>query len=329
MQKNKYIEIVTSPIGGLNLMPQKILLNLHEKLSKHYKKVKITIIKNRKDLDKLIEKKPDLVVSGLKYLLFDEDSKKRDSEKKLWFTDILEKHDILYTGSSKNALKLEFDKSIAKEKIRGAGLKTASSFVAKPNQYDKESLPLPFPLFVKPLYEGDSRGIDEHSLVHKFKEYENKVKSIFKEQHTVSLVETYLSGKEYTVAIIEDFKNSTYDIYPIELIAEKNSKGDRVLGFFDKQRDREKSLKIKDKEIKELISSLAINAFKVLKAKGYGRIDIKMNGEGIPYFIEANLVPGLGYGYFYRCYHLNTGLEHEQMVLDIVKSTFSKKTIKK
>ena len=109
MQKNKYIEIVTSPIGGLNLMPQKILLNLHEKLSKHYKKVKITIIKNRKDLDKLIEKKPDLVVSGLKYLLFDEDSKKRDSEKKLWFTDILEKHDILYTGSSKNALKLEFD----------------------------------------------------------------------------------------------------------------------------------------------------------------------------------------------------------------------------
>ena len=54
-----------------------------------------------------------------------------------------------------------------------------------------------------------------------------------------------------------------------------------------------------------------------------------MNDEGIPYFIEANLVPGLGYGYFYRCYHLNTGLEHEQMVLDIVKSTFSKKTIKK
>jgi len=139
------------------------------------------------------------------------------------------------------------------------------------------------------------------------------------------MVETYLSGKEYTVAIIEDFKNSSYNIYPIELIAEKNSKGDRILGFDDKRRDREQSLKIKDNNIKKTISSLAIDAFKALKAQGYGRIDIKMNDKGIPYFIEANLVPGLGYGYFYRCYNLNTKQEHEQMILDIVQSTFSKK----
>ncbi|MCF6309335.1 MAG: D-alanine--D-alanine ligase [Sulfurimonas sp.] len=325
MKENKYIEIVTSPIGGLNLMPQKILLNLYEKLSKHYKKVKISNINNLDDLNNLVEKKPDLVVSGIKYLLFDGDSKKRDSMKKIWFPNFLEKHHILYTGSSKNALKLEFDKSIAKQRVIDSGLNTALSFLAKPNQYNKETLPLPFPLFVKPLYEGDSRGIDENSLVHTYKEYKYKVKSIFDEQHTISLVETYLSGKEYTVAIIEDFKNSSYNIYPIELIAEKNSKGDRILGFYDKQRDREKSLKIKNNKIKKIISSLAIDSFKVLKAKGYGRIDIKMNDKGIPYFIEANLVPGLGYGYFYRCYNLNTGQEHEQMILDIVQGTFSKK----
>ncbi|PHS57275.1 MAG: D-alanine--D-alanine ligase [Sulfurimonas sp.] len=325
MKIKKYIEIVTSPIGGLNLMPQKILLNLYEKLSKNYSKVKISIINNLDDLNNLVEKKPDLVVSGIKYLLFDKNSKKRDSIKKIWFPDFLEKHHILYTGSSKNALKLEFDKSIAKQRIRDSGLNTALSFLAKPNQYNKDTLPLPFPLFVKPLYEGDSRGIDENSLVHTYKEYKYKVKSIFDEQQTISLVETYLSGKEYTVAIIEDFKNSSYNIYPIELIAEKNSKGDRILGFYDKQRDREQSLKIKDKNIKKIISSLAIDAFKALKAKGYGRIDIKLNDKGIPYFIEANLVPGLGYGYFYRCYNLNTGQEHETMILDIVQSTFYKK----
>ena len=37
-----------------------------------------------------------------------------------------------------------------------------------------------------------------------------------------------------------------------------------------------------------------------------------------------SVVPGLGYGYFYRCYNLNNGLTNEQMILDIVKKTFAK-----
>ena len=146
---NKYIEIVTSPIGGLNLMPQKILLNLHEKLSKHYKKVKISIINNLDDLNNLVEKKPDLVVSGIKYLLFDRDSEKRDSTKKIWFPSFLEKHHILYTGSSENALKLEFDKSVAKQHIRDSGLKTALSFLAKPDQYNKGDTTSTFSIIYK------------------------------------------------------------------------------------------------------------------------------------------------------------------------------------
>ena len=324
MKKTKYIEIVTSPIGDLYLMPQKILLNLCETLSKYYAKVKISIIEDLKDLNALAINNPDLVFSGIKYLGFDEDTVKRNSMGKIWFPEFLDKHAILYTGSPKEAIEFEFDKSKAKRTAQDHGIKTAPFFVAKPNQFKKDEILLPFPLFVKPLFEGDSRGIDSNSPVHNYKEYQKKVESIFKDQNTVSLVEKYLSGKEYTVAIMQDFKNDSYQIYPIELLAQANSKGDIILGFVDKVADKEQSLKIEDENIKDMTSKLAIDSFKALGAKGYGRIDIRMDEKGVPYFLEANLIPGLGYGYFYRCYKLNTGLTHEQMILDIVKKTFAK-----
>jgi len=185
----------------------------------------------------------------------------------------------------------------------------SSFFITKSNQYVQDNLPLDFPLFIKPLYEGDSRGIDSNSLVFNFNDYQRKVCSIFKNQGTVSLVEKYLNGKEYTVAIFQDFKTDSYQVYPIELLAERNINGDRILGFLDKVADKELLLKIENKDIKNKISKLALDSFKALGAKGYGRIDIKMDEKGIPYFLEANLIPGLGTGYLYKCYKINTGLK--------------------
>lgn len=323
MKTNKsedYIEIVTTRIGRLNLMPERILNLLYKALNNHYSKVGISIIETEIDLKELIKKKPDLIVSGIKYLGFNLNSIQRNSKNKIWFSDYLDEHKILYTGSSKKSIEYEFDKSKAKDIVSKYGCNTAPFFIAKPNQYIQNDLPLDFPLFIKPLYEGDSRGIDSNSLVYNFNDYQRKVSSILENQGTVSLVEKYLNGKEYTVAIFQNFKTNSYQVYPIELLAEKNAKGDRVLGFADKIADKELALKIESEDIKNKISKLALDSFKALGAKGYGRIDIKMDENGIPYFLEANLIPGLGMGYLYKCYKLNTGLTYDKMILDIVRN---------
>lgn len=303
-------------------MPQKVLVAIHEALSSYYTNVDMTIIKTEQEMDRLIKRAPDLVVSGIKYLGFDLDSIERDSKRKIWFTDILDKHGIKYTGSSRNALELEFDKSEAKKKIQEHGFATAPFFVTAPNRHKSSEILLEYPLFIKPLFEGDSRGIDLKSLVYTFQEYEEKVTSIFKDHKAVSLVEKFLSGKEYTVAILEDFKNKSFQVCPIELLAEKNEKNVRILGYDDKIADRELALFINDLEIKKAVSSLALDSFKALGAKGYGRIDIKMDENETPHFIEANLIPGLGFGYFYRCYEQNRGISHRQMIINIVKNSF-------
>ncbi len=319
----KYIEIVTTRIDNLNLIPDRTLALLHKTLNKYYAKVEISIINSERELEELIKKKPDLVISGIKYLGFNIRSIKRDSTNKIWFSEYLDKYKIPYTGSSKNSIELEFDKSKAKDCVAKYGCKTADFFTAKPNQYAKATVPLDFPLFIKPLYEGDSRGIDSDSLVMNFNEYQRKVSAIAEDQGTVCLVEKYLTGKEYTVAILQNCKNNDYDVFPIELFAEKNSKGNRTLGFADKIADNELSLIIEDETLKNSISQLALHSFKALGAKGYGRIDIKMDEHGEPCFLEANLVPGLGTGYLYWCYHANTGLTYEQMILQIVQNAFA------
>ena len=148
MKTDNYIEIVTTPIGGFHLMPQKILLNLHETLSKYYTKVKITIIHRMDDLERLVQNKPDLVISGIKYLSFDEKSIKRNATNKLWFSEYLDRHNIAYTGSAKEAIELEFDKSKAKEIIKSCGLNTTEYFIADPAELSEKNIAISYPLFV-------------------------------------------------------------------------------------------------------------------------------------------------------------------------------------
>jgi len=315
---DRYIEIVTTPIGAFNLMPQAVLDSIKDVLSRHYAKVEISVIHNEHELNDIAVKNPDLVISGIKYLGFCEESIQRNSHNKIWFSDFLDDNHIKYMGSSRIALELEYDKSKAKKLVGDCGLNTAASFIARPEQFKSSEIFIDYPLFIKPLFEGDSRGIDAQSLVHNFREYEAKVCAIHDNQNTQSLVEKYLSGKEYTVGVIQDFKNETFQINPVELLVSQVDGQFTVLGFDEKLADKELVLEIENETIKALVSELALAAFKALGAVGYGRIDIKMDDSGVPFFLEANLVPGLGHGYFYRCYKLNGGGSYDQMLLDIV-----------
>ena len=65
------------------------------------------------------------------------------------------------------------------------------------------------------------------------------------------------------------------------------------------------------------------DSFKALGGKSLGRIDIKMNHLGIPHFMEANLMPGLRKGYFYRSCVLNLDMNYEDMIFSIANTGLS------
>lgn len=319
---NKSIEIVIvhNP-GEKNFHQDNVGIILEENkilkiLSQRYSEVVITKIQHKKDLDRLLKRKPDLVFSGVKYFNF--------NNEKVWLNDCLEACGIRYIASSRAALDNESDKNKAKKLIVKANIKTADFFVATPDEHEhSSSIPIPFPLFIKPVKGGDSRGIDSNSVAYNFASFKKKVLEIKTKHNLSSLVETYLPGKEYSVGIFQDSIKGTLRAMPVQIIVKKNTNGHRILDFNVKKDDEEKVIAVTDTKIFKKISKLAKEAFKALGGKSLGRIDIKMNERGVPHFMEANLMPGLRKGYFYRSCLLNLDMNYDDMILNIANTGLS------
>ena len=131
------------------------------------------------------------------------------------------------------------------------------------------------------------------------------------------MVEKYLSGKEYSVGIFKDNVDGSIEALPIEIIVKENVNGHHILDFDIKKNDEEEVVTVLDKRIFKQLCTIGKKSFVALGGKSFGRIDIKMDHLGRPHFIEANLMPGIRKGYFFRSCLLNLGINYEQMILKI------------
>ncbi len=323
---NKHIEIVRSSKNWLSSMSLESSNAIFNVLKNHYTNVSITTVNNLSDLKKLVKNKPDLVFLGMKFISIDEILRLEDPSK-IWITQYLKDHKIAHTGSTQFAHELEFNKSLAKKRIIKAGLKTSPFYVVKQNcSQIREDKSLIFPLFIKPINRGGGLGIDSDSVVHNFEELCLKVRLISKRLHTDSLIEEYLPGREFSVAILKDRIKEGYHIMPIELVSHPDKYGRLLLSKKVKESNIERVLVVTDQSIKSKITDLSIKAFHALGARDYGRIDIRLDKNGTPHFLEANLIPSLinGYGSFPKACMLNINLEYEAMILNIVKLALSR-----
>ena len=318
---NKHIEIVRSSCSWLSSMSQESHDTLKLVLLKNFKTVGTTIVNNPEDLELIVAKNPDLVFLGMKFVPSDERLGLKDS-KRIWVTDFLDDHEIQYTGSSQAAHILELNKPLAKQRAMDEGLCTSPFFVIKQDEDTvRNDIEVDFPLFVKPVDRGGGMGIDTTSVVRNFTELQSKIKSITRELHADSMVEEYLEGREFSVAVLKNDFTDEYETMPIELIVNPDHKGVSILSGQVKSSNSEKAVAVNDESLKAEISNLAINIFDALGARDYGRIDIRLDKKGRPNFLEANLLPSLiqGYGSFPKACILNLELDYESMILGIVR----------
>ena len=125
------------------------------------------------------------------------------------------------------------------------------------------------------------------------------------------------------IGILEDSIDGTLRAMPIEIIVKENKDGHRILDYNVKKNDEEKVIPVTDIKIFKKLSKLAKDSFKALGGKSLGRIDIRMDHRGIPHFMEANLMPGLRKGYFYRSCVLNLDMSYEDMIFSIANTGLS------
>jgi D-alanine-D-alanine ligase len=110
---------------------------------------------------------------------------------------------------------------------------------------------------------------------------------------------------------------------PIEIILKEKTDGHCILDFDIKKNDEDSVILVSDAIVFNKLSKLAKDSFTALGGKSLGRIDIKMNHRGVPHFIEANLMPGLRKGYFYRSCVLNLDMSYEDMIFSIANTGLS------
>ncbi len=317
----KQIQIIRSSAPGLSSLSQVSCDAIYDVLKRHYAVVGISIINDLTDLELLVSRQPDLVFMGMKFVPTNPALGLEDPDR-IWISDYLDDHGIAYTGSAQVAHELELNKPVAKQRALDAGLNTSPFYVI--GQYQlaaSEPMPLAFPVFIKPTSRGGGVGIDSNSVVHNFEALESKVQSIALDLRSDSLLEEYLPGREFSVAILKDEDSPAFSVMPLELIAPADRDGNRILSAAVKSADTEHFIEVTDKTIKAKISTLAIEVFHALEARDYGRIDIRLDAFGTPHFLEANLIPSLieGYGNFPKACLLNIGLDYEPMILSIVR----------
>ncbi len=328
MKINQSIEIVASTRPGLSSMSLRSRQAIKSVLVQRYTHVRITIVNDFADLTSLAGRHPDLVVLGMKFITVDVSSN-IDGSNKIWLADYLDECGIAYTGSPQTAHRLELNKHLAKQKILEAGLTTSPFYVAKQNQpLNQSMIKLNYPVFIKPTNRGGGLGVDQYSIAYTFQQLCSKVQSITDKYQSDSLIEEYLPGREFSVAILKRYGEVDHIIMPIELSAETDACGASLLTCDTKSANTEVVSEVTEPDLKSKVMALAMDAFNALGARDYGRIDIRLDAVGMPHFLEANLIPSLisGYGSFPKACVINVAITYEEMILKIVELGMSRST---
>jgi D-alanine-D-alanine ligase len=212
---------------------------------------------------------------------------------------ILEFLNIPYTASDPLTLNICLDKARAKEILAYHGLPTARFKVVAEKNFSFNSLH--YPLIVKPLYEGSSIGIMNNSVTRTRQEMRERVSWLLDRYGEPALVEEFLSGREFTVAILGN--GCTARVLPIvEIKFGSLPEGVNPIYSFEAKWiwDRSTSpLEIFDcpanlaPELQAEIEKICLQAYKILRCRDWCRIDVRLDVQNRPHIIELNPLPGI------------------------------------
>lgn len=208
---------------------------------------------------------------------------------------ILEVFDIPYTGSDPLTSAICLDKALAKKLWQHAGLPTpAFAVIETPAQCAAALASLPLPLFVKPIYEGSSKGISaEQSVIHTAVQLYDQTDRLLRLYRQPVLAEVLLSGQEYTVGILGSGSEAR-----VLGSAEVHPPGDyKISGFIEKESWRQLQqqyyVPLSDNTLQQPLAELALAAFHALGCLDWGRVDIRSDAAGQLHLLEINPITGI------------------------------------
>jgi len=226
----------------------------------------------------------------------------------------LEMLQIPYTGSGVMASAIGMDKWRTKLLWRASNVITPDfELVTAESDFAAIEAKLGLPLFVKPANEGSSLGISKVKEAGGLKAaYELAAKA-----DPLVIAEKFVGGGEYTVGIIED--KAGLKALPIIRIVPKNEFYDFEAKYLRDDTEYLCPCGL-SAEIEKKIQQEAIQAFRAIGCKGWGRVDFLMDSAGKHYFLEVNTSPGMTDHSLVPMAAKAAGISFEELVVKILES---------
>ncbi len=232
---------------------------------------------------------------------------------------LLDAYGIPYVFSDPLTLAATLDKGVAKTLAARAGVPTAP-FAALADAKDAASVDLPFPVFVKPIAEGSGKGVSPASRCADAAALAREAARLIAEFRQPVLVETYLPGREFTVGLIGEGETARV-LGVMEVLIDQDGYG------YDLKQDWEDRcgyLLVDDAEARAA-GEIALAAWRALRCRDGGRIDVRSDGRGRPHFIEVNPLAGLHPTYSDLVFLCNfLGLRYEDLIGAILEAFFAR-----
>jgi D-alanine-D-alanine ligase len=201
---------------------------------------------------------------------------------------------LRYTGGGPGEFYLQEDKALTKKLLAFDHIAYPDFAVFSRDADLETGGNLRLPLFVKPLRMDASIGIDGRSRVHSAREMMERVLLIHEQVEDSALVEEYIEGRELYIAVLGNVSPVAFP--PIEIdfsklpkdrprIVDAKAKWDE--GSPEYQGTQAVLAEIPD-ELKARLHKVALGAYRALRVRDYGRIDLRLTDSGEIYVIEVN-----------------------------------------
>ena len=223
-----------------------------------------------------------------------------------YIQSLLDKRKIPFTGSGVDASNLCMNKANTKDVWLKHELPLSPSIVATQG---KPINPIDFslPWAIKPTLEGSSIGITK---------VENKSElkialELAWQYNDEALIEHWIEGDEYTVAILDNQALPSIKIISDHDFYDYDSK------YFSNKTEYLCPSDLSDQQEKN-IREIAMKAFNLTGASGWGRADFILDKDKNPYLLEINTVPGMTSHSLVPMAAKAAGMNFEQLVLKIL-----------
>lgn len=176
---------------------------------------------------------------------------------------ILEVYNIPYVFSDSLALAVTLNKDVAKSVVAKHKIATAP-FCSVNELEDIDNIDLTYPLFIKPNSGGTGMGVNQNSIVTNKDDLIAQVKALLENDENRILIESYLSGREFTVGIIGTGQRATA-IGAMEIVVDKTEQ-QGIYSYKSKQEYKKwVTYKTIEPEIEKECKKIALDVWKALK----------------------------------------------------------------